>query len=67
MCRERATPIALKLMTALRAAMKACDCTPNLTLRSGPKGRVSKGGQQARCSFPSFETRFALLRMRLVR
>ena len=54
---------------ALRAAMKGCGYTPNLTLRSGPKGRVSKGGQPARCSFPAFETpRFArLLRMRFLR
>jgi len=27
-----------------------------LTLRSGLQGRVSKGGQQTRCSYPPFET-----------
>jgi hypothetical protein len=34
----------------------------NLILRSGPKRRVSKDGQQARCSFRPFETHcFAML------
>jgi hypothetical protein len=28
----------------------------NLTLRSGPQGRVSKGGQQSRCCEPAFST-----------
>ena len=32
---------------------------PDLTLRSGPKGRVSKGGQRAPRLLPSFETRAA--------
>ncbi len=54
-------------MTALRAAMKACIDTPNLILRSRAERGVSKDGQQASCSFPSFETRCALLRMRSVR
>jgi hypothetical protein len=38
----------------------------DLILRSGPKGRVSKDGQQAWCAFPSFEARYAPLRMSLV-
>src|SRR5258708_35408281 len=32
----------------------------NLTLRSGPRGRVSKGGQRARTRCPCFETLAAL-------
>ncbi len=38
----------------------------NLTLRSGPQDRVSKGGNEHHASCPSFETlRYAqLLRMR---
>jgi hypothetical protein len=28
----------------------------NLTLRSGPQGRVSKGGQQSRCREPALST-----------
>ncbi|MFO1162918.1 MAG: hypothetical protein U1E60_29060 [Reyranellaceae bacterium] len=31
----------------------------DLTLRSAPQERISKGGQQTRGSFPSFETRAA--------
>ena len=38
----------------------------NLTLRSGPKGRVSKGGNEHLACCPSFETRCALLRMRIL-
>src|SRR5437667_9786611 len=48
-------PVALGLPLAcrLRDAMSILSLTISLlTLRSGPQGRVSKGGQQARCGLP---------------
>ena len=53
-------------MIALRAAMKACDYTPNLILRSRAERGVSKDGNDHLVWCPSFETH-ALVRMRLGR
>jgi hypothetical protein len=44
------------------------ETRPGLTLRSGPKGRVSRGGETHRGCCPSFETAGlprGLLRLRL--
>ena len=55
---SRALPA--KTLKAGSAALIGANLQRFLTLRSGPEGRVSKGRQQDRCSFPPFETLAAL-------